>query len=279
MRYCWLALSLLTGCFGVYAEVAATTLPSATIEGSTATGATSVGFNIGADFSSARMRLSTGYASDSTSFDGGSAKLGTGSSRLDFNIFALTDRARVRLGLGFAKGTGSSKLGDTEEKHSDGGDVFAGIDLTYFLTWRIGVHAFGGPAYFSQTIPGGSVAGTGATFRLALSYTFGDVRPDSHIFIPLENRDVTGLLESGAESIGCDARRDSNPSSGYALLRVKCRGREVLYMQIAEGMSAICMSMFESECEAFTTRLIDATAATVNKPAAQPPSVVPATNP
>lgn len=266
MRYSWLALPCLAGCFGVYAEVAATTLPSATIEGSTSTGATSIGFNVGADFGSSRMRFALGYASDSTSFDGGSAKLGASSSRFDFNILTLTDRARVRLGLGFSKGDGSAQAGGMTSTDSGGGGAFAGLDLTYFVSWKLGVHAFGGPAYFTQQIPGGSVSGTGATFRLTVSYTFGDLRPDTDMFIPLEdNRDLTGLLETGAQSLGCRADRDSNPSSGYAFLHVKCDGRAVVYMQVARGIAARCMDMFKPECKAFTARLVDATV-TATKP-------------
>ncbi|MBC7461596.1 MAG: hypothetical protein H7287_09575 [Thermoleophilia bacterium] len=275
MRASWLVLPFLTGCLGVYAEVATTTLPSATIDGSTNTGATSVGFNIGADFGSTRMRFALGYASDTTTFDGGSAKLGTSSSRFDFNIFSLTDRARIRLGLGFARGSGSSEAGGMKRTDSEGGGVFAGLDVTYFLTWKLGLHAFVGPTYMSQTIPGGSVSGTGATFRIAASFTFGDVRPDTTLFIPLENRDITGLLEAGAEAAGCRATRDSNPSSGYAFLHVTCRGREVLYLQIAEGISARCFDMFEHECKAFTARLTDATAPAVTGPAAPAPAPAP----
>lgn len=273
LRCSLLALPLLTGCFGVYAEVAATTLPSATVDGSMTAGATSVGFNLGAEFGSARMRFALGYASDSTSFDGGSAKLGTSSNRFDFNVFSVTDRARVRLGFGFAKGTGTSSAGGMDESHSDGGSAFAGLDLTYFLTWKLALHAFGGPAVMSQSIPGGSVSGTGATFRLTASYTFGDVRPDTTIYIPLEeNRDLTGLLETGAESLGCWSERDSNPSSGYAFLSVKCKGRSVIYMQIASGIAATCIDMFKKECEAFTSRLADATKATMDQSASPAPT-------
>jgi hypothetical protein len=286
MRHAWLALPLLSGCFGVYAEVASTTLPSATIDGSTATGASSVGFNLGAEFGSARMRFALGYASDSTSFDGGSAKLGASSNRFDFNVFSVTDRARIRLGFGFAKGSGTSNAGGMNEASSDGGSAFAGVDLTYFLTWKLALHAFAGPAVVSQSIPGGNVSGTGATFRITASYTFGDVRPDSTIYIPLEeNRDLTGLLESGARSMGCTSRRDSNPSSGYAFLSVTCSGRSVLYMQISSGIAAQCESMFKRECESFTLRLTDATKATMTRStspasaAPPPPEATPASAP
>lgn len=280
MRYISLSLPFLAGCFGVYAEVAATTLPSATIDGSTSTGATSVGFNIGAEFASTKMRLAMGYASDSTSFDGGSASLGTSSSRFDFNVFSVSDRARVRLGLGFARGTGSSEANGMTQSSAEGGSAFAGLDVTYFLSWKLALHAFGGPMYMSQSIPGGHVSGSGATFRLAVSYTFGDVRPDSTFFIPLDgNRDITGLLEDGAKTMGCKTRRDSAPSSGYAFLYVTCDGDTVLYIQIAEGISVHCDDMFKPQCEKFTSRLTAATKATFDKPAATPAASPPVVAP
>jgi hypothetical protein len=275
MRWSCFALPFLSGCFGVYAEVATTTLPSASIDASTKAGATSVGFNIGADFGSSRMRFALGYASDKTTFEGGSAQLGTSSSRFDFTVLSLGERARIRLGAGFATGTGKSTVGSVT-KNSDGGGAFAGLDVTYFLTWKLGVHAFGGPIYMSQSVPGGTLGGTGVTFRLALSYTFGDIRPDTDVFIPLENRDLTGILEEGANSIGCSSSRDSNPSSGYAFLHVRCSGREVLYMQVAQGINARCFHMFDRECDAFTARLGEASAAALKGPAtAAPPAPTP----
>ncbi len=280
MRYISLSLPFLAGCFGVYAEIAATTLPSAAIETTTNTGATSIGFNIGAEFSSTRMRFAVGYASDTTTFEGGSGSLGTSSSRFDFNVFSLSDRARVRLGLGFARGTGSSELNGMSQSNSDGGSAFAGLDVSYFLTWKIGLHAFAGPTYFSQSIPGGTVNGSGATFRLAVSYTFGDVRPDTTYYIPLEgNRDITGLLESGAAAMGCTTRRNS--SSQYAFLYVTCGGDTVMYLQTAEGMGVHCDDMFKHQCHAFTLRLTTATKAVISAPESPPaaPPVTPAVAP
>lgn len=275
----YFALPFLAGCFGVYAEVAATTLPSAKLNDSPVV-ATSVGFNIGADFGSTTKRFALGYASESVSFDGGSATLGTSSSRFDFNVFSVSDRARIRLGAGFALGSGKATANGMTRNDSGGGGGFAGIDFTYFLTWKIAAHAFGGPIYFSESVPGGSISGTGATFRVALSYAFSDIRPDTTFFIPLEDdRDLTGILETGADSLGCTSKRDSHPSSGYAFLGVRCEGRSVTYMQVAQGIRPRCESMFRRECDAFTERLVLAAKGAIKRPTPAAATAAPTAQP
>ena len=53
----WMFLPLISGCFGVYAEVAATTYPSASLgSAGGSTSASSVGFNVGVDFGNLKWR-------------------------------------------------------------------------------------------------------------------------------------------------------------------------------------------------------------------------------
>ena len=275
MKKILLSLPLLAGCVGIYAEVAATTLPSATIDGTTATGATSVGFNVGAELSSAKARFTLGYASESTTFEGGSASNGMSSYRFDFNVFSVTDRIRARLGLGAALGSGGSAefMGMTDNDTGVGG-AFVGVDLTYFLTWNIHAHAFAGPAYMSYSIPGatpstgGHVSGTGATFRLAVSFTF-DIRPDSNLMIPGSEVSLSSLELLG-KNAGC---RTNSTSSG---LIMNCGDEMVFFFDRSSYIQAHCNNMFKHECRRFLDRLVEAAEKTP-APAAPTPAPAPPT--
>jgi hypothetical protein len=291
---CSLLLASLTGCFGVYAEVVATTLPSASVPTgpnmTTTTGATSIGFNVGADFGNTKKRFGLGYTSESISVDGGSAKLAGSDMRLDFNVYNLTEKAKVRIGLGAEFGSGSStKIGGMDRSSSGGGGAYGGLDFTYFLTWHIGLHAFAGARYMTEQVANGSLAGSGLTFRLTATYQFSDVRPDYEEIVPLDSSlDITGVIEAGAQANNCTTFRRSNPTAGYAYVDVKCSDdRNISYFQVAEGIMLTCHHMTGHECKSINLEILDKAAPKKSEPEAVPaaapvtpaPAPAPATPP
>lgn len=261
MKKLLLTLPSLAGCMGLYGEVAMTTLPSATIDNTTATGATSVSFNIGAEFASATKRFTLGYEQATAKFANRSASSGASSYRFDFNVFSITDRIRARLGLGAALG--------------DWGGGFAGVDVTYFLTWNIHLHAFGGAAYMSYPFEGanpadgGRVSGSGATFRLAISLGF-DIRPDSLLFVPDTS---PSEFETLGEQAGCQTRNASG--SGISFSVVKCHGDEVMFFDHDGGTAVHCSNMFKTDCRRFLERLADSKQPPQPSTPAPPPAPAP----
>jgi len=273
----------LGGCAGVYAEVAGSKLTSTTFAPSTGTdvdlgGATTLGFNLGVEFGSTRHRFALGYASDSVSFDGGSATHGASSTRYDFNVLSLAARMKLRIGLGFDFGSGGeATYSGMTRNDSGGGGATAGLDLTYFLTWKNAIHVFAGARVMSQSLPGGSMTGTGATGRVTISHTFGDARPDQKLMVPLDdNADVTGLIELGAIALGC-VSTETYRSSSAAVLDVACPGgHHVQFFQISSGMMVTCMhEQSKSACEARAVSIIKARKKIVTPTPPAPPAPAP----
>jgi hypothetical protein len=244
-------LPLISGCFGVYAEVAATTYPSASLgSAGGSTSASSVGFNVGVDFGNLKRRFAMGYSSQTVSVSGGSASLAGSEGRFDFDIVSLSDRAHVRLGAGVNFSSGTSKLAGMSRSDAGGGGAYGGVDFSYFTNYHVGLHAFAGPAYGGAQLPGGDLSGTGATFRLAVTYQLSDLRPNPSHFYPLEKAtDITGLIDSGAHAMGCTTLRNSQPVAGYAYVDVDCNGKHLTFFQSSGGMVLQCEHMFEKECE------------------------------
>lgn len=269
----------LGGCAGVYAEVAATQLSSARIspsgdgEDMDLGGASTLGFNVGADFGSTRHRFAIGYASDSVSFENGSGSFGRSSMRYDFNVLSIADRLKLRLALGVELGSGKATYGGMT---SDGGGAgaMAGVGATYFLTWSTAIHAVVGARGMYNTAPGGNFVGTGVTARIAITQTFGDARPDQTFIVPLSfSTDVTGIIEAGAAALGCKTT-DRMSESTYAWLGVSCSGgRNIRYLQISSGMAITCEhEQSRSRCKALSEAIIDAAAP---KKTAMPPEPAP----
>jgi len=276
------SLVLVTGCAGVYAEataskVSTTLTPSGGGTEMDSGGAMQVGFNLGIEFGNLRQRFAMGYAKQSMSLDSGSASLAGSSTRYDFNVFNIADRIKLRLGLGVQFGSGESDIGGMSTSDSGGG-FFGGVGGSYFLTWKNAVHVLAGYQVMTQRVPGGDLAGSGPTFRVTLAHYFGDVRPDKSYVVPLEsNRDITGLLEQGASSIGCVSRGAVHRDM-YASVEVVCPGdRHIEYFQIAEGMLVTCKhTQSVTACKALSSEIVDAVTGSKKKseptttPAAQP---------
>jgi hypothetical protein len=270
---------LLTGCAGVYAEVQASQLsaefsPSGGGTAMDAGGATSVGFNLGVELGSVRQRFAMGYARQSISLDAASSTLSGSETRYDFNVFNIADRIKLRLGLGAQFGSGTSDFGGMDADDSGGG-FFAGLGGTYFLTWKNALHVMAGYQFMTQRVTGGSLAGTGPTFRVTLAHTFGDTRPDKSFVVPLSNAtDIIGILERGASSIGCISGGAMHHDT-FASVNLLCDGdRRIEYFQIAEGMLVTCRHIqSEGACRRLSSRIVDAAAnwgKSPSTPAAQP---------
>jgi hypothetical protein len=260
-----LGLAALSGCAGVYAEVATTRMSSAQIEsGGTSmdVGGSTIGFNVGAEFGSTRQRFTMGYAADSVSFDGGKASFRGAAMRYDFNLVHLAERLKLRAGLGFESGKDSSTVGTMTDDGGNGGMFLGGLDVTYFLRWQNAIHVFVGAAYQTHSLVNGSLTGTGVTARVAISHTFGDPRKDASFVVPLEgNRDLTGAIEDGAGSLGCTTNRSRTDYS--ATLVVACpHDRHLEYFQIAEGIMVTCKhAQTESRCEEWSSEIVKAATA------------------
>ncbi|HEY4178118.1 MAG TPA: hypothetical protein VGM90_14825 [Kofleriaceae bacterium] len=269
-------LGLLGGCAGVYAEVAASTVSTGSIApsgGGTSVdvGGSTVGFNLGVELGNVRKRFSMGYASDSLSFDGGSGTLTGGASRFDFNIVSLMERLKLRIALGFDFAGGSSSYAGMKKSDGGGFTGFGGLDATYFLTWKNAIHVAAGAQFIAQSVPGGDYSGVGVSVRATISHTFGDVRPDQTVVIPLEtNRDLIGAIELGSKAVGCATEGQTHGDTA-ATLTVSCPGQHHLeYFQIAEGILLTCVHEdSEDSCRAINSKIIQAAAAEV-KAAAQP---------
>ncbi|MDB4960700.1 MAG: hypothetical protein JWP01_699 [Myxococcales bacterium] len=280
----------LGGCAGVYAELAATQLSSAKIspsgdgDSTDLGGASTVGFNIGADFGSTRHRFAIGYASDSVSFDNGSGSFGRSSMRYDFNVLSLADRLKLRLALAVELGSGTATYGGMTVD-GGGAGAMAGVGATYFLTWSNSIHAMVGARGMYNTAPGGNFTGTGVTARIAIAHTFGDTRPDQTILIPLSfSNDVTGMIAAGAAALGCTIT-DRHTERTYAWLGVRCSGgRNIRYVQMASGMAITCQhEQSTKNCRALNDAILEAAApkTTVPEPAVATPApiVTPAPTP
>jgi hypothetical protein len=278
-----MSLALATGCAGVYAEASAsqvsTTLtPSGGGTAMDSGGAMQVGFALGVELGNVRQRFVMGYAKQmAMSLDGGSASLAGSQTRYDFNVFNIADRIKLRLGLGVQFGTGESDIGGMSESDSGGG-FFGGIGGSYFLTWKNALHVLAGYQFMTQRVPGGDLAGSGPTVRVTLAHYFGDVRPDkSYVVLMDSNRDITGLLEQGASSIGCVSRGATHQDM-YASVEVVCPGdRHIEYFQIAEGMLVTCRhTQSVASCKRLSGEIVDAVTGGGKKsnpsttPAAQP---------
>lgn len=282
-----LMISSLGGCTGVYAEVAGSKLTSATFSPSSGpdqelSGATSVGVNLGLELGSTRQRFAIGYAADSLSFDGGSASGGASSSRYDFTIIHVAARMKLRLGLGFDAGSGgTATFAGIKRKDTSTAGAMAGLDVSYFLTWKTAIHVLVGARVMTNGLPGGSMTGTGVTGRVTISHTFGDVRPDQELIVPLDDAtDITGLIEAGANAMGC-VTKDTYRSSTMAHVLVACPGgHRVDFVQIAEGLMVTCEhEQSRSACEAAATSIARSTRKLLSPPAARAPAASPAPEP
>ncbi len=257
-----LGLAGLSGCAGVYAEVATSRMSSAQIESNGTTmevAGSTIGFNVGAELGSSRQRFTMGYAADSISFDGGKASFRGAAMRYDFNLINLAERLKLRGGFGFESGKDSSTVGTMTDDRGNGGMFLGGLGATYFVRWQNAVHVFVGAAYQTHDLATGSLTGTGITARVAISHTFGDPRKSASFVVPLEgNRDLTGAIEDGAELLGCKTDRSRTDYS--ATLTVRCPDdRELEYFQIAEGIMVTCKhAQTESRCEAWSHDIVRA---------------------
>lgn len=256
--------SALAGCAGLYGEVAYTSTPSTKISASGGAemdggAGTTVGFNVGVDFSGPRKRFSGGYASTTTSLDGGESKFSGAQMRYDHGIIDLAERLSLRLGAGLESGksTGTAN-GMTTEDNSFG--FMGGIDATYFATWRTPVHLFVGAHWINREAGDErTVTGTGFTARLAVSVIAKDPRGDSMFVVPLEgNRDLTGVIRDGAAAYGCETL-DTNRTDYSASLSLKCGSRRIEYFQIAEGMLVTCRrEASKKRCERLSRDIVAA---------------------
>jgi hypothetical protein len=258
-----LGLAAVSGCAGVYAEVATTRMSSAQVEsGGTAmdVGGSTIGFNVGAEFGSTRQRFTMGYAADSVSFDGGKSSFRGAAMRYDFNLVHLAERLKLRAGLGLESGKESSTVGTMTDDGGNGGMFFGGLDVTYFLRWQNAIHVFVGAAYQTHDVANGSLTGKGLTARIAISHTFGDPRTDASFVVPLEgSRDITGAIEKGARRLGCKTE-DRARTDYTASLTVACSDNRTLeYFQIAEGMMVTCKhAQSEKRCAQWSDEIVKA---------------------
>jgi hypothetical protein len=211
-----------------------------------------------------------GYEKQSFKFDNGSADVGQSSARFDFNVLSLSHKAYIRLGGAFGFGSGgSATLAGMTKNDAGGGGAYAGALFTYFVNWHLGLHAMVGPAVGFTSLPDASFSGTGVTFRIAATYQFGDVRTDvKHLEALDDATDITGVLERGAQKLGCHTSQQTR--STYAYLDATCDGRELVFFQIAEGIQVTCNDSFEDECNARIKAII--AAAKAPEPTATPPS-------
>lgn len=285
-------LVLMTGCVGAYAEVQATTIPGAGTGSGSAVGESSIGFAVGMEFGGYKSRLTATYSHDSLSAGSASASLDEGEFFYDHSVYQVMDRAQVRVGAGGGGGQGTSSVGGAGmSKSKPGGSAYGGVGFSYMLTNRIMGHALVGARYISQgTADGMTLAGTGATFRLGVSFMAGDMRPDPMFYVPLEkNRDITGPLEKGGQHVGCKTARSSRPSSGYAIVSMICNGDDITYYQEADGMLVMCSSQFDGQCHALDKRITDSALRSLTRwwkrdeatapPAEAPPPEPPAETP
>lgn len=258
-----LGLAGLSGCAGVYAEVATTRISSAQLdsEGTTTdVAASTIGFNVGAEFGSSRQRFTMGYAAGSISFDGGKASFRGAAMRYDFNLVHLAERLKLRAGFGFESGKDSSTVGTMTDDRGNGGMFLGGLAATYFLRWQNAIHVFVGAAYQTHDIANGTLTGTGITARVAISHTFGDPRTDASFVVPIEgNRDLTGAIETGAEHLGCKTENRSR-TDYWASLAVSCPdNRRLEYFQIAEGIMVTCKhAQTEKRCAQWSDEIVKA---------------------
>lgn len=254
----------LAGCVGLYGEVAVTKTPSMKLtpnaggDSVDAGGGTTIGFNLGVDFGNTRQRFAMGGGAARTSFDGGDSSFAGATLRYDHSIIALSERAALRLGVGSETGnaTGTSGM----ETDGLGLGVFGGVGVTFYPTWHTPVHLLVGPAWSMQEAGGdASVSGVGITARLAIGITTNDPRPDQTFVVPLEkNRDITGLLSMGGAAVGCTIE-DKSRTDYMARVVLKCDGKRVEYLQIAEGILITCKhESSRSRCEALNKRIVDA---------------------
>jgi hypothetical protein len=256
--------SALAGCAGLYGEVAFTSTSSTKVSPASGTAVdvgsgTTVGFNVGIDFSGATRRFSGGYASTTTSFEGGESKFSGAQMRYDHGIISLAERLSLRLGAGVESGksTGTSN-GTTTEDNSYG--LMGGVGATYFATWRTPVHLFVGAHWINREAgEERTVTGTGITARIAVSVTAKDPRGDSMFVVPLEgNRDLTGAIREGAAAYGCKTL-DTNRTDYSASLLLECGSRRIEYFQIAEGMLVTCRrEASQKRCERLSRDIVAA---------------------
>ncbi|MDX2090133.1 MAG: hypothetical protein SFX73_19905 [Kofleriaceae bacterium] len=285
--------SALAGCAGLYGEVAFTSTPSTKVSQSggaevDAGGGTTVGFNVGIDFSGTMKRFSGGYAATTTSFDGGESKFSGAQMRYDHGIISLPERLSLRVGAGLESGksTGTSN-GMTTEDNSFG--FMGGVGATYFATWRTPVHLFVGAHWINREAGDErTVTGAGVTARLGVSLMAKDPRGDSMFVVPLEgNRDLTGVLQEGAAAYGCDTL-DSDRTEYSASLKLKCGSKRIDYFQIASGILVTCRhEPSEERCEQLSKNIVKAARAKLDEkkggaasaPAEKPAETAPTTLP
>jgi hypothetical protein len=260
-----LVLTASTGCVGAYAELAVTKLSSTTLSptGGGATtdggGASQVGFNVGVEFGSYKQRFAMGYAAEALSSDPGDSKFTGAAFRYDRQVYAPIERLGLRLGGGILSGQSTFTMNNMKNEDNAYG-VFGGVGATFFATWRTPVHAFFGYEAASANTPGGSLTGTGFTFRAGVSLMAKDVRGSVEFVVPLDSaRDLTGVIKDGADALGC-VTVDQMRTDTIAKLEVVCPGkRHIEYFQIAEGMLVTCeKEVSKKRCEKLSSSIVDA---------------------
>jgi len=277
-----------SGCMGLYAEANATVYPSIKyreVDNSSAPtpkpitedgGGFALGFSVGFDFDGRRAnRVAVGYTAHSTTLPGGGSVSGGQSElRADFKLATTSKTSRFRLGMGFGfgKATTTLKTADGAElsDRRGNGQAFIGPVFAQYFGKHHELSLMGAVSYFGAGVPGGgSIQGTGVGARLTYSFHFGDTRPSSTTYTPLENgQNILDVVDKGAKRIGCDSkyieRRSETYGGGFGLTATAVLARcppddeEIIFLQTLDGITVECSHLDDDECKQLTGRIIDA---------------------
>lgn len=304
-----LALST-AGCMGVYAEANATVYPSIKYsgdEGATITpkplkeegGGFALGFSVGLDFDGRRnTRFAMGYSRQSLGIPGGgSVDAAQGELRTDIQVLRIGKGSRLRIGAGFGLGNAKVKMpadGGTEVVDTRGnGQVFGGPVFAQYFGKRHELSVMGAVNYFSAGIPGGgALHATGLGARVTYSFHFGDTRPSTTTYTPLESqKNILDVIDVGAKRIGCRSRyierRSETTSGDYGLTATAVFAtcppdqEDIFFLQTVDGIVVECPHLEDDECRELTGRIIDSAKGVLREKesTAPPPSAAPAPTP
>lgn len=301
-----------TGCMGIYAEANATVYPSIRYsESDTATppkplqqdgGGYALGFSLGFDFDVRRStRLAVGYTGQSTSLPGeGSVRGSQGELRLDFKIAKVSKTSQLRIGSGLAYGTANvtMKAADGTEvtdKRSHG-QIFAGPVFSQYVGRHQELSVMGAGSYFFSGAPGGSIGAVGLGARVTYSVHFGDTRPSTTTYTPLESgNNILDLVDAGAKRLGCDSKYLERRGDGSSLTATAVFARcppddeQIYFLQTVDGIAVECPHLDEDECRELTERVVDSAGVVLRErqsatpsaatPSEPPPPIAPPTPP